>query len=208
VFAGDPAQRPDLFVSNPDGTAGPRLRVGNGGVYEDILRVPNGNGTYSALVGDPRNDENLVVAGLHNAHIMFYNQVIDDLDGLDLRAFPSAATVDKGPRNPYQTYLIARDVTVWHYQWLLVNEHLPQVCGQAVVDDVLTSGARFYRPGAGNGFVPIEFGGAAYRFGHSMVRPSYRINFTSGEKENTDPSANPFFALVFDPSEPGIRQAG
>ena len=28
--------------------------------------------------------------------------------------------------------------------------------------------------------MPIEFGAAAYRFGHSMVRPSYRANFTSG----------------------------
>jgi hypothetical protein len=26
-------------------------------------------------------------------------------------------------------------------------------------------------------FMPIEFGAAAYRFGHSMVRPSYRANF-------------------------------
>jgi hypothetical protein len=50
--------------------------------------------------------------------------------------------------------------------------------------------------------MPIEFGGAAYRFGHSMVRPSYRANFTSGTGDSSSPTANPFFALVFDPSEP------
>jgi hypothetical protein len=50
--------------------------------------------------------------------------------------------------------------------------------------------------------MPIEFGAAAYRFGHSMVRPSYRANFTSGTGDSTSPTANPFFALVFDRGEP------
>jgi hypothetical protein len=35
--------------------------------------VPNGDSTYTALLGDPRNDENLMIAGLHCAHILFYN---------------------------------------------------------------------------------------------------------------------------------------
>ena len=50
--------------------------------------------------------------------------------------------------------------------------------------------------------MPIEFGAAAYRFGHSMVRPSYRANFTSGTGDSTNPTADPFFALVFDATEP------
>ena len=31
-----------------------------------------------------------MIAGLHCAHILFYNRVIDDLGELDLRVFPSA----------------------------------------------------------------------------------------------------------------------
>ena len=62
-----------------------------------------------------------------------------------------------------------------------------------MVDDVLAHGNRFYRPSAGDGFMPIEFGAAAYRFGHSMVRPSYRANFTSGTGDGTNPAADPFF---------------
>ena len=54
-----------------------------------------------------------------------------------------------------------------------------------MVDDVLRRGNRFYRPPAGDAFMPIEFGAAAYRFGHSMVRPSYRANFTSGTGDST-----------------------
>ncbi len=196
VFGGGPGLRPDLYVDNPDGSVGPKLKIGSGGVHEDVPRVPNGDGTYNALLGDPRNDEQLIIAGLHCAHIMFYNRVLDELSDLDLGRFPAAGVGELS--NAYVAFLVARQVTLWHYQWLLVNEHLPQIAGQQVVNDVLRNGNRFYRPRSGDAFMPIEFGGAAYRFGHSMVRPSYRANFTSGTGDSSDPTKGPFFALVFD----------
>jgi hypothetical protein len=198
VFGGGPGTRPDLYVANPDGSVGPQLKIGSGGVHEDVPRIPNGDGTYTALLGDPRNDENVVTAGLHCAHILFYNRVLSQMTNLDLGYFP---TVGAGERsNRYVQFLIAREVTLWHYQWLLVNEHLPQIVGQDVVDDVVRKGNRFYLPPARDAFMPIEFGAAAYRFGHSMVRPSYRANFTSGTGDSASPAADPFFALVFDPA--------
>jgi hypothetical protein len=126
--------------------------------------------------------------------------VLDELERFDLKVFPAARGADLG--NRYAQFLIARQVTLWHYQWLLVNEHLPQISGQAVVNDVLRNGNRFYKPPAGDAYMPIEFGAAAYRFGHSMVRPSYRANFTNGTGDGGDPTKDPFFALVFDPSQP------
>ena len=202
VFGGGPGTRPDLYVSNPDGSVGPHLKIGTGGVHEDVPRLPNGDGTFSALLGDPRNDENVIIAGLQCAHILFYNRVVDELGELNLRVFPSARRAEAA--NRYGAFLIAREVTLWHYQWLLVNEHLPQIAGQAVVDDVLRRGNRFYQPPPGDAFMPIEFGAAAYRFGHSMVRPSYRANFTSGTGDSTTPTKAPFFALVFDANERGF----
>ena len=86
VFGGGPGLRPDLYETNPDGSVGPKLKIGGGGVHEDVPRVANGDGTYSALLGDPRNDENVIIAGLHCAHILFYNRVLDDLQELDVRA--------------------------------------------------------------------------------------------------------------------------
>jgi len=73
-----------------------------------------------------------------------------------------------------------------------------------VVSDVLENGAQVYTPPAGDAFLPIEFGAAAYRFGHSQVRPSYRANFTSGTGDSPSPAADPFFALVFDPAQPSF----
>jgi len=63
------------------------------------------------------------------------------------------------------------------------------------VNDILRNGRRFYRPEVG--FIPIEFQGAAYRFGHSMVRPSYRANLAG------DNDGSAFFGMVFDPSGEG-----
>jgi hypothetical protein len=202
VFGGGPAMRPDLYAPNPDGSVGPALRIGNGGAHEDVPRTPNADGSYSAILGDPRNDENVMIAGLHCAHILFYNRVLADLGNFSLHAFPAARGADSAAS--YAQFLIARQVTLWHYQWLLVNEHLPQIAGQAVVDDVLAHGNKFYSPPRGDAFMPIEFGAAAYRFGHSMVRPSYRANFASGSPESASPTADPFFGLVFDATEPAF----
>ncbi len=204
VFGGGPGVRPDLYVDNDDGTVGPKMKIGTGGVHEDLPREEN-DGSFPAIIADPRNDENMMVGGLHCAHILFYNRVLDELGDRDLRVFPCHQG-DLRHRNT--AFLLARQATLWHYQWLLVNEHLPQICGQEVVDDVLKRGNRFYKPPAGDGFMPIEFSAAAYRFGHSMVRPSYRANFSSGTGDSSSPAKAPFFGVVFDPKEgntPGDR---
>ena len=58
-----PGSAPDLYVDNPDGSVGPKLKIGTGGVHEDVPRIANGDGTYTALLGDPRNDENVIDRG-------------------------------------------------------------------------------------------------------------------------------------------------
>jgi len=74
---------------------------------------------------------------------------------------------------------------------MVVNEFLPMDVGQAMVDDVTRQGRRFFRPNSG-AVMPLEFQGAAYRFGHSMVRPSCRAN-VAGDNDA------PFFGFIFDP---------
>ncbi|MDE3204314.1 MAG: hypothetical protein KGQ66_08820 [Acidobacteriota bacterium] len=214
VFGGGPALRPDLYVRNHDGSVGPQLAIGSGGPHEDLPRIANGDGTYDTVIADLRNDEHLMIIGLQCAHILFYNRVLAELSEWDLSQFPQARDDgghsgrlgerpgDGGSR--YRAYRVARQVTQWHYQWLAINEHLVQLVGREMVYDVLAHGSRFYRSPHHDAYVPIEFSAAAYRVGHSMVRPSYRANFTSGTGDSTDPTADPFFGLVFDPNEPGF----
>ena len=79
---------------------------------------------------------------------------------------------------------------------MIVHEFLPLFVGQELVAEVLRRGTRFYRPEDGEALIPVEFQGAAYRFGHSMVRPSYRANLAGD-------SGGPFFGFIFDPAQAG-----
>jgi hypothetical protein len=88
----------------------------------------------------------------------------------------------------------ARRLTRWHYQWLILHEFLPRFIGQTRVDALLARGRHFYRPR--EAFMPVEFQGAAYRFGHTLVRPSYRANLAGDQ-------GAPFFGMIFDPAGEG-----
>ena len=138
-----------------------KLRVEFNGPFEDVPRDANG----TAVIADPRNDENLVISGLQAAFLLFHNRVVD----LVREEHPDWETDD--------VFQAARQLTTWHYQWMILHEFLPAFTGRAMVNDVLDNGCRFYTPEFGKGYIPVEFQ-MAYRFGHSMVRPSYRANFT------------------------------
>jgi hypothetical protein len=132
----------------------------------DLPRV-GGNGPASkrrkALIPDPRNDENLVVAQTHLAMIRFHNRVVDTLP-----ATP-----------PAQRFARARRRVVQHYQWMIRTDILPRICDPAVVDDVFTNGRKVFEVAADPTSVPtmpIEFSVAAFRLGHSMIRPEYSWN--------------------------------
>lgn len=111
-----------------------------------------------ALIGDPRNDENLIVAQLHVAL---------------LRAHNALMTRDEVTGAQAQLELRRR------YQWAVLHDFLMHVCDPAVVQDVLDHGPSGWIVETANEmFMPLEFAGAAYRYGHSMVRGSYSHNAT------------------------------
>jgi Animal haem peroxidase len=176
VYGQGPVASPQLY----DPADHAKLRIDSGGQYEDLPRLEDG--TNTAIIPDPRNDENLIIAGLQCAFILFHNNAVDWARDHDYRGG--------------STFHQARRLTTWHYHWLVVHEFLPQIVGQAMVDDVLRNGRRFYKPGMREGFIPVEFQAGAYRFGHSMVRPSYRANLHGD-------NGNPFFGMVFDPAGEG-----
>jgi len=134
-----------------------------------------------ALIGDQRNDENLIVAQFHLSFLRFHNRAIDYLAGHQTGWIPD--------------FNSAQQLTRLHYQWLIVEGYLKGLCDPAVVNAVLDDRAsHFFRfraeydsrqPGKrlGNA-LPLEFSVAAYRFGHSMVRKAYDHNKIFGRPDN------------------------
>jgi hypothetical protein len=111
------------------------------------------------LIGDGRNDENAIVSQLHLLFIRLHNKVVRGLR----KAHPhmSCNALFEG----------AQRIVRWHYQWVVITDFLPKIVGKAMARSVLPTSAAL----PGEAAIPVEFSGAAYRFGHSMVRQEYRV---------------------------------
>jgi len=153
-----------------------------------------------ALIGDTRNDENLVVAQFHLSFLRFHNKAIDFL-----------ASHNTGWIADFSA---AQTLTRLHYQWLIVEGYLKGVCDPAVVDRVVQDRAsHFFKFRAefdarrqnsrlGNA-LPLEFSAAGYRFGHSMVRAFYDYNKNFGRPGGILPKAT--LELLFQFTGGGAR---
>jgi Animal haem peroxidase len=175
LYGSGPADEPFLYQRETP----PRLLVGKGrdvdsGEETEEDDLPR-NSEGTALIGDPRNDENVIVSGLQLILIQFHNKVVE--------LITSQAPNLKGEELLKEVQRVVR----WHYQWVVIHDFLVQIVGQEVVDSILLPidpehpelgqrvKTRFYRPKQ-QAYMPVEFSVAAYRFGHSMVRPTYKIN--------------------------------
>ncbi|MCC5643729.1 heme peroxidase family protein [Nostoc sp. CHAB 5824] len=141
-----------------------------------------------AVIGDSRNDENLIVAQFHTAFLRFHNAVVDWVRQNE----PNNAQDNK------KLFVRAQTLVRWHYQWLVVNDFLQTVTASKTVDSIFSDGLKFYHPRNGNLFMPLEFSVAAYRFGHSMVRAAYDYNrnFTNQPGALADATFNLLFAFT------------
>ncbi len=152
---------------NPDyPLANQRFRVGKtvGFQYRDLFREgPQG----IALVGDIRNDENLLTAQLTAAFAKLHNAALVEVEHVQL---PGQAGQKDTP------FAQARRLVTWHYQWLVLNDFLPRIVTREALEQVIRDGPTLLKPDPDTIAVPIEFSLAAFRFGHSMVRNDYRIS--------------------------------
>lgn len=120
----------------------------------------------AARIGDPRNDENLIVAQMHVAFLRAHNELIR-----------------RGAR-----FQEARRRLLRHYQHIVLHDFLKRIVDRRIVDDLIVNGNRLYEPDSDNVFMPLEFSVAAYRFGHSMVRAEYdfNVNFNTSKDRPAD----------------------
>ena len=162
------AVKMQLGQNRPTGPGGPRnaANVPVTPTNFDVPRVLNGTdttvnapqSTFTAIIGDPRNDENVIVSQFHHAMLKFHNQVVELLI---TAAFP------------LDIFAEAKKIVMQHYQWCVVHDFLPRICGAAAVNQAI---ATVSAPVGSPFRMPVEFSVAAYRFGHSMIRNGYILN--------------------------------
>jgi hypothetical protein len=155
----------DELLLGPVNLSGGRPK--NRGIFNDLKRKPPALDKpeidREAIIGDARNDENLIISQLHVAFIHAHN-----------------ALVDRG-----LTFNEARKSLVQHYQWLVIQDFLMRVADTEIVSKILKYGNGIYRPSLCDLYIPLEFSVAAFRFGHSMVRKSYDYNVNFGKSQAT-----------------------
>lgn len=149
-----------IVSTNPPGCAPPFCRPVRsvGDEANDLPRKPRNASDpltdREAKIGDPRNDENLIISQLHLAFLRAHNAIVDT--GHDFAS--------------------ARKILRQHYQHIVLHDFLPRIADTAIVDDILQNGNSVYDPQNDDFFLPLEFSFGAYRFGHTMIRDDYNFN--------------------------------
>ena len=124
---------------------------------ENIVKIP-----------DNRNDENLAVSQTHALWMRFHNNVANTL---------------KDQTDP-DLFIKTKNCVIKHYQYIVIHDFVRRFTDPEVFEAVFTDKqVKIFHsiPGENIG-MPLEFSGAAYRFGHSLVREEYdwNLNFNTG----------------------------
>jgi hypothetical protein len=185
VYGSGPADQPYLYERDQYGELrlGEKLSSARSAVAtkRDVLRLLD----QTAILGDKRNDENKIVAQMQSTFIALHNRLIKD-DGV-LRSLGGDLSSAEG------RFRAAVCAARWHYQWVAVFDFLAnRLCAPGIIERLLNTGGmpcipNYTRPKFKYPYMPVEFSGAAYRFGHSIVRPSYALNAEVGVGEHRIP---------------------
>lgn len=185
LYGTGPDNQPYLYVARDNGhlrkgvsLAPGRTLAGSPGRF-DLPRIAETDGgtlaiedDARAIIGDPRNDENAIICNLQAAFISFHNSVV---------AWVEASGLVEGK----DLFVASRKIVRWTYQKIIVRDYLRRLI-DPLVYETFRQDLRDLGEGAFVLFplhirqnftkIPLEFAGAAYRFGHSMIRTGYKLN--------------------------------
>jgi hypothetical protein len=155
LYGPGPAMAPHLYAFYDQEYFSGRLLDSPAGTKQDLPRNRQGR----ALVADPRNTENLVLAQLHLGLLRFHNDMVE--------------RVARAGEHGRALFEQAQRQVRWHYQWALVHDFLPKIAGEETVESVLNRDAP---PQNGLQALPLEVALGVLRYVYSQVRLTYRIN--------------------------------
>ncbi|NMG38905.1 hypothetical protein GRZ55_06565 [Chelativorans sp. ZYF759] len=173
VYGDGPGASPHLYSRDLEGF----MLFGREDSPHDLPRNCEG----IALIGDPRNDENILISQVHGAFIALHNILMslfkNDSDSAhdmsDCAAMNVRSEVWQEVVPPRaRIFETVRRFIRLHYQWLVLHDFLPSFVDPGVIKAVLDRDPF----GDGAPIMPAEFSVAAFRFGHSTVRPSYDLS--------------------------------
>jgi len=178
IYGRGPEDQPYMYDENQHGALlTDPAAVSGGSDFRDLPRNSQGR----ALIGDMRNDENAMVSQLQLAFLCAHNELL-------ARAKADGASDETAFKQAQRTLR-------WLYQWVVWHDFLGRVCDRDVWEQALslesdpcgsarwTLGYDHVYSWKHQPFMPIEFSVAAYRFGHTLVRNSYRPNASLGDTE-------------------------
>lgn len=121
-----------------------------------------------AMIPDPRNDENYLVAQMHLLFMKFHNKLID--------FYKPTISKDK-------LFAFVKKQVIFHYQWLIVNDYLPRTVDNSIIEDLFAGFNFTYKPDE-IPKLPLEFAVAVGRTGHFIMPNSIRIAYDLIVDEN------------------------
>jgi hypothetical protein len=130
----------------------------------DKLGDKSGKFLTEAFIADPRNDSHSFISQFTVLFVLLHNQVLGLLDAVP----PGASALE----DAYHRLLCARLIVTLIYRNIIEKDLLPRIVDAGVLARYRSDGKVFFD---GDKDVPIEFTHGAYRFGHAMVRDSYRV---------------------------------
>ena len=114
-----------------------------------------------AMIPDPRNDENYIVAQMHLLFMKFHNKLVDFYK-------PTIAKEN--------LFAFVKKQVIFHYQWLIVNDFLPRWVDNSIIEQLFTGFNFHYKPDQ-IPKLPIEFAVAVGRTGHFIMPNTIRIAY-------------------------------
>ena len=198
VYGSGPEASPHLYGS---GDVANFLVYGTAANPHDLARTANG----TALIGDPRNDENEIVSTIQANFIALHNILMTEaLNSQDAyqeimmcaKMGMSANEWAEHVPSHHEVFEAVRRFLRMHYQWVIWNELLPGFVDQACLDEARLNDLF----GADSAIMPVEFTGAGYRFGHATTQPDYEVVSGDGQKDM-------FEILGFGPRQGTVQMA-
>jgi hypothetical protein len=201
LFGSGPVGSPFVYAQDtPNDERRTKLRLGRtrwkdkaveaGCPFRDIARAPAENVTgidrsiagkrvalTEALIADPRNDDHAIMSQLTALFALLHNGLVDVVRGGEPTTGPNASL-----GAAYKRFLCARDGLTLIYHNIVRKDLMRRAMHPAIYAAYCGAIPNFIDRAAGekqqqDGWqIPLEFSHGAFRFGHAMVRPEYRIN--------------------------------